>query len=405
MNKLNPELISRAVELRESGLSYQEVAEKLGVSKNQAEHAIRLGGSVKPRLSLEQKEQIRTRRLQGETVDSIAKDFGVAATTIHRITKDLDLKHLKTDTKSLLEDYGKGLSYKDLGNKYGLTPRSVNSVITRSGVANRIKYISEENRAQLLEDRNNGVARLELSQRYNIGLAGVKHIIRKAHSSPTNHENQVEENQGQLMTSKQEISLNKNQVIKSAEGAFVINGHLTQKTLQSALIHFLGEKSFLGSEMRLGDTRKRLDMVFEINGEKLVVEFDGDLHYKESLVLKRDMEKDSVAKELGYKLVRFPYWIQLTTQTLETFFGIRGEVCQDFPHGFISTKSFPASFCNLGLERFFKELESLPENVREDVLFSLRERSAEHGERFVLPGTEELTLNAQKLRQVFGPRL
>jgi hypothetical protein len=58
---------------------------------------------------------------------------------------------------------------------------------------------------------------------------------------------------------------------------------------------------------------------------------------------------------------------------------------QSFQHGFIITKLFPASFCELGIERFRAELVPLPASVRDAVISSLRQRVAEHGLPYVLP--------------------
>ena len=61
------------------------------------------------------------------------------------------------------------------------------------------------------------------------------------------------------------------------------------------------------------------------------------------------------------------------------------EIRQDFPHRLITTKIFPASFCEMGVERFERELQELPSGVRLAVLESLRERAQEHGVEYVLP--------------------
>src|ERR1035438_355061 len=45
--------------------------------------------------------------------------------------------------------------------------------------------------------------------------------------------------------------------------------------------------------------------------------------------------------------------------------GLEAEIDQSFPHGFITTKLFPASFCELGIERFRAELLALPGSVRD----------------------------------------
>jgi hypothetical protein len=84
-------------------------------------------------------------------------------------------------------------------------------------------------------------------------------------------------------------------------------------------------------------------------------------------------------------VVRFPYWIQLDNLTLKHYFGLEAEIEQSFPHGFITTKLFPASFCELGIERFRAELLPLPASVRDAVISSLRQRVAEHGLHYVLP--------------------
>lgn len=126
-------------------------------------------------------------------------------------------------------------------------------------------------------------------------------------------------------------------------------------------------------------------MAYEIHGRTTVVEFDGDAHYWNSLRIKIDSEKDIVADSLGYTVVRVPYWVQLTSETANFYFGISAEIQQYFPHGFIATKVFPASFSELGLARFNRELATLPTAVRESVVSSLRDRTEEYGGEYVLP--------------------
>ena len=77
--------------------------------------------------------------------------------------------------------------------------------------------------------------------------------------------------------------------------------------------------------------------------------------------------------------------MQLDDLTLKHYFGFETKIEQSFPHGFITTKLFPASFCELGVERFRLELLALPQNVREAVISSLRQRASEYGLQYVLP--------------------
>ena len=92
-----------------------------------------------------------------------------------------------------------------------------------------------------------------------------------------------------------------------------------------------------------------------------------------------------IGQQCGQRVIRIPYWVQLTSETLLFYFKLRAEIIQDFPHGFITTKFFPASFCSLGMKRFETELLSLPKNIKIDVLSSLRDRIEEHGFDFVMP--------------------
>jgi very-short-patch-repair endonuclease len=165
-----------------------------------------------------------------------------------------------------------------------------------------------------------------------------------------------------------------------------IEGYLTESKLSKALQELLPD-CWLGDQVPVTHTRQRWDMAFNRDGRITVVEYDGDEHYRHSIKIKGDRAKDETARSHGWQVVRFPYWIQLDTTTLKHFFGIDATVEQSFPHGFITTKLFPASFCELGIERFRAELDELPPSVREAVISSLRGRIAEHGLRYVIPGS------------------
>ncbi|WP_281652309.1 hypothetical protein [Microbacterium aurum] len=135
-----------------------------------------------------------------------------------------------------------------------------------------------------------------------------------------------------------------------------------------------------------GGSRSRWDCAFRaIDGRRVCVEFDGNDHYQSSLAIKADREKDRAAAAQGHRVVRVPYWVQLTTATATHYFGWDITVEQNYAHGFIDSKIFPASFCEMGIERFRTELDSLPISVRDDVVRSLRDRSSRYGDAYVLP--------------------
>jgi hypothetical protein len=126
-------------------------------------------------------------------------------------------------------------------------------------------------------------------------------------------------------------------------------------------------------------------MAYRATGAIVLVEYDGDEHYRDSMKIKADQQKDGLASANQMRLVRVPYWVQLDSMMAEHWFGLEANIEQTFPHGFITTKLFPASFCELGVSRFRQELDELPTPVRLAVVGSLRERVRQHGIEYVLP--------------------
>lgn len=143
-----------------------------------------------------------------------------------------------------------------------------------------------------------------------------------------------------------------------------VEGYLVQDKLAEALRAIVGEANWRGQEVRLPVGHRRWDMSHAFDNRITVVEFDGDQHYHDTLKIKADVEKNGIADQHGFRVVRIPYWVRLTTETLAHYFGLSATVQQTFPHGFIATKIFPASFCALGVERFMRELDALPLAVR-----------------------------------------
>ena len=164
-----------------------------------------------------------------------------------------------------------------------------------------------------------------------------------------------------------------------------IEGYLTETKLSTALQQMVGDL-WVGGQVQLPGSRHRWDTATTLTFVVLV-EFDGDAHYRESLKIKADREKDRIAGENHMRVVRVPYWIQLDNVTVRHYFQISAEIRQTFPHGFISTKLFPASFCEMGIERFKNDLHALPSPVREAVVQSLRKRIEENGLEYGLPSS------------------
>lgn len=121
---------------------------------------------------------------------------------------------------------------------------------------------------------------------------------------------------------------------------------------------------------------------FILNNQNIIVEVDGQDyrvgHYTSAKTCVDDMEKDETYKKYGWKLVRIPAYIQLDKGMIKFLFGL--EYNEDlYPachqHGFLHELiSLPADFCNLGLLRFYKEMDVWPAVVKDKILDTLKER-------------------------------
>ncbi len=123
------------------------------------------------------------------------------------------------------------------------------------------------------------------------------------------------------------------------------------------------------------------------NNEMVIVEFDGFQHYQNVDNIKTDRLKDKVYSEMGYKIIRIPYFVQPSKETLKYYFDIDKNIELQYPHGFIIYDSTPpTNFCALGLDRFIDEFEQFPDSVKRDIVKSLR-KLIELGEEkeYVIP--------------------
>jgi very-short-patch-repair endonuclease len=151
--------------------------------------------------------------------------------------------------------------------------------------------------------------------------------------------------------------------------------YLTEQKLVNFLYEYVDHDGI--HNKKFGVHRFRPDFVS--HKHKLVVEFDGYLHYTKAKTVLSDMEKDKIFKEEDYSIVRIPYFVQLTKPIMKQIFGryltVEPFNLVDYPHGFIDTKAVvPADFCTLGVERFKSDL-SIYSTISNDILYSLTSRN------------------------------
>ena len=125
----------------------------------------------------------------------------------------------------------------------------------------------------------------------------------------------------------------------------VIESYLTEARLAAALRELVGH-AWLGGQISVPGSRCRFDMAFQTPGGTVLVEYDGDEHYRDALKIRADRQKDVLAAGQGMRLVRVPYWVQLDTLTARHWFGLEAAIEQSLPHGFITTRLFPRRSVN-----------------------------------------------------------
>jgi hypothetical protein len=105
---------------------------------------------------------------------------------------------------------------------------------------------------------------------------------------------------------------------------------------------------------------------------KLIIEFDGLQHYTKPDIIEKDYLLNNLYEKLGYKVVRIPYFIQLTKKTVKTLFGI--EVSEELFDENISSLGInglntPAYLCPAGVKRMAAEFKMFPEQYKINVEF------------------------------------
>lgn len=105
---------------------------------------------------------------------------------------------------------------------------------------------------------------------------------------------------------------------------------------------------------------------------KLIIEFDGLQHYTKPDIIEKDLKTTELYKNFGYKVVRIPYFIQLTNKTVKILFDV--EVPEELFDESVSSlgikgQNTPAYLCPAGLKRMAEEFKKFPEQYKTNIEF------------------------------------
>jgi hypothetical protein len=95
---------------------------------------------------------------------------------------------------------------------------------------------------------------------------------------------------------------------------------------------------------------------------KMIVEFDGIQHYQNPEKILADKFKTDLFTKAGYKVIRIPYFIQLTNKVIKTLFNVEIETPmfdESIPSIGVKGKCTPAFLCPTGVIRMAKEFHDI----------------------------------------------
>lgn len=96
---------------------------------------------------------------------------------------------------------------------------------------------------------------------------------------------------------------------------------------------------------------------------KLIIEFDGVQHYQKPERIKADFENQKFYEKHGYKVVRIPYFIQLSNIAVKSMFNRNIEeplFDESIPSLGVKGQNTPAYCCPAGLKRMAHEFRNYP---------------------------------------------
>ncbi|MBK9636929.1 MAG: DUF559 domain-containing protein [Bacteroidetes bacterium] len=105
---------------------------------------------------------------------------------------------------------------------------------------------------------------------------------------------------------------------------------------------------------------------------KLIIEFDGLQHYTKPDIIEKDLKHTELYQNIGYKVVRIPYFIQLSNKAVKHLFDV--DVSEELFNETISSlgiegQNTPAYLCQAGVKRMANEFKNFPEQYKTNLDF------------------------------------
>lgn len=115
---------------------------------------------------------------------------------------------------------------------------------------------------------------------------------------------------------------------------------------------------------------KRIRPDYRCDELMLIIEFDGVQHYQKPDRMRQDKANQEFYESLGYKVVRIPYFIQLTNEVVKIMFGrdVKEPLFDPtIPSMDDAGRNSPAYCCYAGLERMAAVFHKYPQQYKVNI--------------------------------------
>ena len=122
----------------------------------------------------------------------------------------------------------------------------------------------------------------------------------------------------------------------------------------------------------LNGKKRKMRPDYRSESLKLIVEIDGLPHYQNPENIVKDEKNTAEYIAGGYKVVRIPYFIQLTNSAVSKFFGVNvAEPLFDLKYPSLGPQGHntPAYICGAGISRMAKEFKNFPDQYDVNIRF------------------------------------
>ena len=105
---------------------------------------------------------------------------------------------------------------------------------------------------------------------------------------------------------------------------------------------------------------------------KLIIEYDGLPHYQKPDVIMKDYSDINLYESFGYKVVRIPYFIQLTKDAVKQLFNVECDFelfPENIPSLNIESCNTPAYLCYAGVQRMAAEFKLFPNQYKLNISY------------------------------------